>query len=94
MKDYLKKEPTRNERALYEMAMHLQHLDRSLVSNSAHMVALGLLLDIKPEKIADILVNGNEKIKEYGQAINAEIDKLETAKRAKPAENKTEEKSE
>ena len=94
MKDYMKKEPSRNERALYEMAMHLQHLDRSLVSNSAHMVALGMLLDVKPEKIADILVNGNEKIKEYGQAINAEIDKLETAKRAKTPEVEPEQKSE
>ncbi len=94
MKDYLKKEPTRSERALYEMAMHLQHLDRSLISNSAHAVALGMLLDIKPEKIAEILVNSNDKIKEYGQAINAEIEKLESAKRAKTPEPESEQKSE
>ncbi len=98
MKDYLKKEPSRTERALYEMAMHLQHLDRSLVSTSAHIVALGLLLDVKAEKVADILVNGNDKIKEYGQAINAEIDKLEGAKKSKIKEEsgvvETEEKSE
>ena len=59
MKDYLQKEPSKTERALYEMAVHLQHLDRSLVSNSAHAVALGIILDVKPEKIASILVNGN-----------------------------------
>lgn len=80
MKDYLKKEPSKNDRAIYEIALHLQHLDRSLISNSAHMVALGILLDVKPEKIAELLVNSNEKIQEYGKAINEAIDKLEKEK--------------
>ena len=88
MKDYLKKEPSKAERALYEMAVHLQHLDRSLVSNSAHAVALGLLLEVKPEKLAEILVNQNEKIKEYGKAINEAIDKLEEAKKPANKEEK------
>ena len=43
-KDYLKKEPSKIEQALYEMAMHLGHLDRSLATNSAFISALGLLL--------------------------------------------------
>lgn len=82
--DYMKKEPTKAEKMIYELAMHQQMLDRNLVSNSAHIVAMGILLNIAPEKVAEILVSGDDKIKEYGKKINEEIDRLTKDKSVPP----------
>lgn len=78
--DYLKKEPSKTEKILYELMMHSQMLDRNLVSNSAHIVALGIILGVKPEKVAELLVSGDEQIKDYGKKINEEIDRLSKPK--------------
>ena len=51
--------------------------DRNLWTTSAHVIGLGMLLDIKPEQVAEFLVNGQDKVKEYGQKINEAIEKLE-----------------
>ena len=82
-KDFLKKEPTKTEKVLYELFMRQEQFDRSLYTASAHAVALGIILGVEPKKIAEFLVNETEKIKEYGKAINEEIDKLEKAKHEK-----------
>jgi hypothetical protein len=84
--DYQKKQPTKNEKAIYDIIMHAQMLERNIWSNSAHVVALSMLLDVDPEKVAETLVNGQSKIEEYGKKINEAIDRLETAKKEKLAE--------
>lgn len=78
--DYLKKQPSKNEQMFYELAMHMRHLDNTTHSNAAQILALGMMLGVDPAKLAELLVNGDEKLKEYGKKINEEIDKLTKAK--------------
>ena len=89
--DFQKKQPTKNERAIYDIIMHSQMLERNIWSNSAHVVAMSILLDVDPEKVADLLTNGQDKIEAYGKKINEAIDRLETIKKEKAAETKPEE---
>jgi hypothetical protein len=91
--DFKRKEPSKTEKVLYELFIQQQGMERNLVTNSAHVVALGLLLNVEPEKVAELLVNGNEKIKEYSDKINKAIDKLsENKKAAEKPESQTENK--
>ena len=78
--DYLKKEPSKTEKMLYELAMQMHSMEKGLWSTSAHVVALGLVLGADPEKVAEILANGDEKIKEYSNKINAAVQKIEAKK--------------
>lgn len=75
--DYLKKEPSKTEKMIYELAMNQHNMEKGLWSTSAHVVALGLALGADPKKIADFMVNGDEKIKEFSKTINDEIKRLE-----------------
>ncbi|MCL5774682.1 MAG: hypothetical protein M1333_00555 [Patescibacteria group bacterium] len=85
--DFKQKEPTKTEKVLYELMMRQEMTDRNLWTTSAHVIGLGMLLDIKPEQVADLLVNGQDKIKEYGQKINEAIEKLEKErKKTQPEE--------
>jgi hypothetical protein len=43
-------------------------------------VALGMLLNVEPEKVAQLLANGGDKIEEYSKKINAEMDRLHKEK--------------
>jgi Sec-independent protein translocase protein TatA len=52
-------------------------MEKGLWSTSAHVVALGLVLGADPKKIAEIMVSGDEKIKEFSKQINEEIKRLE-----------------
>lgn len=79
-KDYLKKEPSKTERVLYELMVRQHDLEHRILSTSAHAVALGLLLGADPEKLAELLVNGQEQIKEYGDRINKQMDELQAAR--------------
>ena len=80
--DYKKKEPTKTEKVLYELFMQQQGMERSLVTNSALLVSLAMLMNIEPEKLAEAL-SDNEKIKAYSDRINKKIDELDSAKGAK-----------
>lgn len=75
---------------LYDLAMQVSMIDRSVYSNSLHLLAMGMALDIKPEKMAEMLTNETEKMQEYGKQINEAIDAIrkkdEAAKAEKPAE--------
>ena len=62
--------------------MRQEMADRNLWTTSAHVIGLGMLLNIKPEQIAELLVQGQDKIKDYGQQINQAIEKLEKEKKA------------
>ncbi len=81
--DYLKKEPSKNEKMMYQLAMSQQQMEKGLWSTSAHMVALAILTKVDPEKVAEILVNGDAQIKEYSQKVNERVKKIEEEKAKK-----------
>lgn len=81
-KDYLKKEPSKTEKVLYELYMQTQMMDRNLMTNSALLCAVAMEKGIDPKKLAELLIKENGKIKEYSQALNEEIGRLEKEKRA------------
>ena len=85
--DFKKKEPNKTEKVLYELFMQQQGMERNLITNSALLISLAMLLKIEPEKLAETLVN-NETIKEYSGKVNATIEKLELEKRAKEQSEK------
>lgn len=84
-KDFQKKEPTKNEKMLFEVAMHQQMLDRSLATNSAFIAAVALMQNIDPKKVAEFLTTGHDKIKEYSDKINEAIGEIEKAEKEKQA---------
>lgn len=81
--DYVKKEPTKTEKFMYELAMHQQQLENQTFSNSMTVLAVALAMGADAEKIAKFLTTDEEKIKEFGKNINAAIEKLRPAKEEK-----------
>ncbi len=91
--DFQGKQPTKNEKMFYEIAMQLHDLDYRVWSISSHMLAMGMLLNIDPKKMAEYLTGDENKIKEYAQKINEEIEKIRAAKKPEEgAQPPTEEK--
>jgi hypothetical protein len=80
--DFKQKEPTKTEKILYELMMRQEMMDRNLMTNSALLCAIAMEKGISPQKLAEILIKDNEKIKEYSKALNEEIGKLEKEKHA------------
>ncbi len=79
--DFKKKEPSKTEKVLYELFMHQQHMDQNIATTSATVVAMSSLLNVDPVKVAELLVNGGDKLKEYSKKINDEIDRLSQEKK-------------
>jgi len=50
--DYLKKEPSKTEKLMYELMMHQQQLENQTFSNSMTVLAVALALGADAEKIA------------------------------------------
>lgn len=67
--DFQKKEPTKNEKMIYELFMQQQQMERAMWSTSAHVVALALALGADPAKVAEFMGN-DAKMKEYSDKIN------------------------
>lgn len=82
--DYLKKEPSKIEKLMYELMMHQQQLENQTFSNSMTVLAVALALGADAEKIAKFLTTDEEKIKEFGKSINEAIAKLRPAKEEAP----------
>lgn len=78
--DFQKREPSKNEKMIYELFMQQQGLERSMFTNSSLLVILAMEAGITPEKLADLLVNGNDKVKDYSAKINEAIGRLEKDK--------------
>jgi uncharacterized membrane protein (DUF106 family) len=74
--DFKQKEPSKNEKMFYEIFMQMQGMERSLFTNSAHIIAMGIILGVEPEKVAQIIMD-NEKIKDYSAKINEAMKKLQ-----------------
>lgn len=84
-KDFLKREPNKTEKFMYELAMHQQQLENQSFSNSMTILAVALAAGVDAEKVAKFLTTDEEKIKEFGKSINAAIDKLKpTAPKEEP----------
>ena len=79
-KDFLKKEPSKTDKLMYQMAMHQQQLENQTFSNSMTVLAVALAVGADPEKVAKFLTNDEAKLKEFGKAINDAIDKLKDKK--------------
>jgi len=79
-KDYLKKEPSKTDRMIYELVMAQNSMEKGLWSTSSLVMVLAMLTKQNPKDIAELMVNGDEKLKEYSGKINEEIKKLETEK--------------
>ena len=86
--DYLKKEPTKTEKLIYELFRHQDDMARSLWSTSSFVTALAYLLKADPQKVAELLTTENEKVKEYSDKVNKAIQEIE-AKRKMEEESKS-----
>ena len=78
--DFKHKEPSKTEKVLYELMMAQQGMERAMWSNSSVIMAIAMIQGMDPEKIAEILVNQDPKMKEYGNKVNEAIKKLEEKK--------------
>ncbi len=78
--DFKHKEPTKTEKMLYEIVMAQNSMEKGLWSTSSLVLTLALLTNQDPEKIAELMVNGDEKLKEFSKKINDAIKKLEEVK--------------
>ncbi len=82
--DFLKKQPTKNEKMFYDLMMGMDTLDRRMWTTSSFVTALALLLKVEPKKVAELLTGEQTEIREFSKQINDEIDKIEAAR--KPAD--------
>lgn len=78
--DYLKKEPSKTEKMLYEVVMSMRQMEKGLWSTSTVVMALAILTKTKPEDLANLMSNGDSQIKEFSEKVNEHVKKLEEAK--------------
>jgi len=78
--DYIKKEPSKTEKMLYELIMAHNQMEKGLWSTSSLVITLAILSKQKPEEVAELLVNGDEKLKEFSEKVNQAVKKLEEEK--------------
>lgn len=89
-KDYIKKEPTKTEKMIYELVMAQNSMEKGLWSTSSLVIALAILTKQDPKAVAELMVGGDEKLREYSGKINEEIKKLEEEKHKNHSHEKTE----
>lgn len=85
--DFKKKEPTKSERMIFELAMHQENIERNVYANTNTTLAMALLLGVDAQKIAQLLTTDNQKVKDYAKVINEAIDKLEKERKDKDKDN-------
>ena len=78
--DYIKKEPSKTEKMIYELFMQQQQMEKGLWSTSTLVITLAMLTKQDPKAIAELMVNGDEKLKEFSKKVNEAISELEKAK--------------
>ena len=83
--DYLKKEPNKTEKLMYELMMHQQQLENQTFSNSMTVLAVALALGADAEKIAagslEMSAQGNGAAGDCTKAMNAIEDSSEKVNR-------------
>lgn len=78
--DYVKREPTKTEKMLYELAVAQNQMEKGLWSTSTLVMVLAILTKQKPEEVAELMVNGDDKIKEFSEKVNEIVKKLDAEK--------------
>lgn len=78
--DYLKKEPSKTEKMLYELAMAQHQMEKGLWSTSTVVMALAILTKTKPEDLAELMSTGDAQIKEFSEKVNEIIKAKQEAK--------------
>ena len=78
--DYIKKEPSKTEKMLYELAMNQHQMEKGLWSTSTLVMALCILTKQDPQQIAQLLVSGDAEIKEFSTKVNEIAKGLDEAK--------------
>ncbi|GAC1412479.1 MAG: hypothetical protein NVSMB66_1530 [Candidatus Doudnabacteria bacterium] len=81
--DFLKKQPSKNEKMFYDMAMSMDMLDRRLWTTSSFVTALALLTKTDPEEVARLLTTDMSKIQDYSKQVNDAITKIEAEEKTK-----------
>lgn len=81
--DFLKKQPSKNEKMFYDMAMSMDMLDRRLWTTSSFVTALAILSNTDPEKVARLLTTDMAKIQDFSKQINDAITKIEAEEKEK-----------
>ncbi len=77
--DYIKKEPSKTEKMLYELAMSQHQLEKGLWSTSTVVMALAVLSNAKPDDVAKLMFD-DVRIKEFSDKVNEAIKKLRAEK--------------
>jgi hypothetical protein len=88
--DYLKKQPSKNEKMFYDMAMSMDMLDRRLWTTSSFVTALAILSGVDAEKVARLLTTDMTKVQEFSKQINDAITKIESEEKAKTGSESSE----
>ncbi len=78
--DFKQKEPSKTEKMIYELVMNQNSMERGLWSTSTLVLVLAILTKQEPEKIAELMVNGDAQIKEFSSKVNEAVKKLEAEK--------------
>ena len=78
--DFKQKEPSKTEKMIYELAMAQNSMEKGLWSTSTLVIVMGILTGQDPQKIAELMVNGDEQIKKFSKKVNEEIKILENKK--------------
>lgn len=93
--DFKKKEPSKTDKMLYELAMAQHQMEKGLWSTSTVVMALAVALKVNAKDVAKFMVNDAE-IKEFSQKVNDEIRLLEAEKNKaqEPTKEEVKEKSE
>jgi hypothetical protein len=75
--DYLKKQPSKNEKVFSEITMYLHDIDHRIWSVASQVLAMGLVQKVSPKDMAEMLTGNDSKLQEYAKQINEEIKKIE-----------------
>ena len=65
--DYIKKEPTKTEKFMYELAMHQQQLENQTFSNSMTILAVALVLGADAAKSRQVFNHGRRENQSFWQ---------------------------
>lgn len=80
MSDFNKKAPTKTEKMIFDLAVFQQEIEKNLWSTSQLVLCMALANNLKPEDLAELMINGGEKLKEFTVLLNNKMKDLVQAK--------------
>lgn len=82
--DFMKKQPSKNEKVFSEITMYLHDIDHRIWSVASQVLAMGLVQKVSAKDMAELLTGSDAKLQDYAKQINEEIKKIEA--KNKPVE--------